>query len=82
MVTQVTDRDQLTEESAASVPDTDLRSLYPKDIDGNGTVDILDAYAMARLLESGESGGHWDFNSDGQLNEDDVQLVAFDAVML
>jgi hypothetical protein len=54
----------------------------PRDIDENGTVDILDAYAMARRLESGESADTWDFNSDGQLDESDIQLVAFDAVML
>ena len=82
MVSPVTNRDQSADKFAASVPDTELRSLNPKDIDGSGIVDILDAFAMARLLESGESGGHWDFNSDGQMNEDDVQLVAFDAVML
>ena len=54
----------------------------PRDIDENGTVNILDAYAMARRLESGESADTWDFNSDGQLDESDIQLVAFDAVML
>ena len=54
----------------------------PRDIDMNGTVDILDAYALARRLESGESADRWDFNSDGQLDESDIQLVAFDAVML
>ena len=54
----------------------------PRDIDENGTVDILDAYALARRLESGKSTDTWDFNSDGQLDESDIQLVAFDAVML
>ncbi len=54
----------------------------PKDIDENGTVDILDAYLLARRLESGESEGHWDFNSDGELNKEDVRLVAQVAVTL
>ena len=81
-------------ESAEGLPVADLISkvaespvvavseLDPKDIDENGRVDILDAYAMARLLESGDHGGTWDFNSDGQTDEDDVRLVALDAVML
>lgn len=56
--------------------------LDPRDIDENGTVDILDAYALARRLESDDPDGPWDFNSDGQLNEDDVRLVALEAVML
>lgn len=59
-----------------------LSAMNPKDIDENGTVDILDAYALARRLENGDSSGPWDFNRDGQLNEDDVRLVALDAVML
>jgi len=82
LVPQFMDQDHRTKRFAEVVPETDLLSPRSRDIDGNGTVDILDAYAMARGIQSGESGDQWDFTSDGQLNEDDVRLVALDAVML
>lgn len=68
---------------ADTLPDADTRN--PKDIDENGTVDILDAYVMARRLQTNEHDealNKWDFNSDGQLDEDDIQMVALEAVML
>ena len=82
VVTQLSENDQFTMQPEATVMEMTQPSLHPKDVDENGTVDILDAYLMARLLESAQSGDHWDFNSDGQLNEEDIRLVAFDAVML
>ena len=82
LVPRFMDQDHRTKRFAEVVPETDLLSPRSRDIDGNGTVDILDAYAMARGIQSGESGDQWDFTSDGQLNEDDVRLVALDAVML
>jgi hypothetical protein len=82
VVTQLSENDQLTRQPEATFMQLPHPSLHPKDVDENGTVDILDAYMLARLLESGTSDGHWDFNSDGQLNEEDIRLVAFDAVML
>ena len=70
---------QLAQESAPFAAPADIS---PKDIDRNGSVDILDAFAIARQLESGHASHHWDFNQDGNLNEDDIRLVAMDAVML
>ncbi len=81
-VTQIADNDQHTAPPEVSVMEMHQPTLNPRDVDENGTVDILDAYVMARLLKSGEPEKRWDFNSDGQMNEDDVELVAFDAVML
>ncbi len=53
------------------------------DIDGSGDIDILDAFALARTLESENgNGSRWDQNGDGLLNQNDVQLVALQAVML
>jgi len=64
------------------------------DIDRNGRVDILDAFKLARHVESadytkknlspvsstGQAG--WDINGDGLVNRKDVDEVAFAAVRL
>ena len=61
------------------------------DIDGNGRVDILDAFRLARHIEArgpadptrsdaAELG--WDLNGDGRVDQGDVDLVAFAAVRL
>ena len=72
--------DQSQSESAATdastMRDTDVNS----DVDQNGRIDILDAFAMARRIRSGER--IHDINSDGRFDELDVALVAQRAVML
>jgi hypothetical protein len=53
------------------------------DIDQNGRVDILDAFTLARNIESaGPAKKDWDINGDGKVNRDDVDMVAFAAVRL
>lgn len=53
------------------------------DIDGNGRVDILDAFRLARDVESrGQAEMKWDLNGDGVVDHKDVDLVAFAAVRL
>jgi hypothetical protein len=53
------------------------------DIDGNGHVDILDAFRLARYIEAhGPLDMRWDLNGDGRVDQDDVDLVAFAAVRL
>ena len=53
------------------------------DIDRNGRVDILDAFALARHIESASQPEvKLDVNGDGLVNRDDVDLVAFAAVRL
>lgn len=53
------------------------------DIDENGRVDILDAFKLARHIESAEvREAKWDINGDGQVNREDVDVVAFAAVRL
>lgn len=53
------------------------------DIDQNGRVDILDAFTLARNIESaGPAKKKWDINGDGLVNRDDVDMVAFAAVRL
>lgn len=54
-----------------------------EDIDGNGRVDILDAFALARRVESGPAAGHGsDLDGDGQTGQSDVKLIALAAVRL
>ncbi len=53
------------------------------DIDQNGRVDILDAFKLARHIESaGSAEKNWDINGDGLVDVGDVDMVAFAAVRL
>jgi len=55
------------------------------DLDGNGRVDILDAFRLAKQIESGSRGpadGDWDINNDGRVDRADVDTVAFAAVRI
>ncbi len=53
------------------------------DIDGNGRVDILDAFTLARHIEARQPAeAMWDFNGDGLIDRRDVDTVALAAVRL
>lgn len=53
-----------------------------RDIDRNGRVDILDAFALARSIKQGHHlDPTWDVNQDGTINQDDVDAVARLGVM-
>jgi hypothetical protein len=53
------------------------------DIDGNGKVDILDAFTLARHIEAKQPMEKmWDFNGDGLIDRRDVDTVALAAVRL
>ena len=56
------------------------------DLDGSGGVDILDAFTLARRLESGGDGTSprvaGDFNGDGLVDRADVDAIAMAAVRL
>ena len=53
------------------------------DLDGNGRVDILDAFQLAKQIEShGLADSKWDINGDGRIDREDVDAVAFAAVRL
>jgi hypothetical protein len=60
-------------------------ALAPKDINGDGRVDILDALALARIVEGlteGQPATAWDFTGDGTVDQRDVEAVAAAAVRL
>jgi hypothetical protein len=53
------------------------------DINGDGQVDILDAYALALALEGGQpQGAKADVNGDGVIDQNDVDAAARQAVSL
>ena len=50
-----------------------------QDINGDGQVDILDAFALAKSMEGGKGA---DQNGDGKLDDTDIQAIASAAVRL
>jgi hypothetical protein len=55
----------------------------PEDLNGDGVVDMLDAFALARALQhTPASHPKLDFNGDGMVDERDVQTLATHAVSL
>lgn len=53
------------------------------DLDRNGEVNILDAFALARSLESGgRTLAAWDVTGDGVVDERDVRAIAERAVRI
>jgi hypothetical protein len=58
-------------------------TIAREDIDASGRVDILDAFVIARTLEGGDRPDPaWDLNSDGSVDDADVDLVAAASVKL
>jgi len=55
----------------------------PGDVDRSGAVDILDAYALALRIRSGERlDPRWDFNGDGVVDQKDVDAVGMTSVSI
>ena len=55
----------------------------PADIDRNGRVDILDAFKLAKHIQSeSKPNKKWDINGDGLVNQEDVDSIALVAVSL
>ncbi|SRR5258706_6831291 len=52
------------------------------DLDGNGKVDIFDAFALARALQQKTVSKDWDVNRDGVVDQRDVGVIARRAVQL
>jgi len=60
-----------------------LSEIQATDIDRNGRVDILDAFKLAKQIEtSGPAQTEWDINGDGLIDRSDVDVVALAAVRL
>jgi hypothetical protein len=56
--------------------------LVAGDLDRSGRVTILDAFALARQIETGGSPSSGDINSDGRIDHADVDALAMLAVRL
>jgi len=67
-------------------PSQPTRAAAPavrEDIVGNGRVDILDAFVVARHIDAGEAlDPAWDMTGDGAVGQADVDLIAMAAVRL
>ncbi len=73
----------LTQKPGSSTSQSILVEAQAIDIDRNGRVDILDAFKLARHIESADrTDKKWDINEDGVVNRKDVDLVALAAVRL
>ena len=55
---------------------------FSADLDGNGRVDIFDAFLVARALRDGQTKSDWDVNRDGVVDSRDVVLLSRLAVQL
>ena len=61
-----------------SAPPTFVR----EDLDHNGRVDILDAFALARKVQQGTVSTEFDMNGDGIVDSRDIDAIAGQAVKL
>lgn len=73
----------LTKQTGPATDSFSLNKAQAIDIDRNGRVDILDAFKLARHIESADrTETKWDFNGDGLVDRSDVDVVALAAVRL
>jgi hypothetical protein len=64
-------------------PQGSMKLTKKEDLDGNGQVDILDAFFLARKLQAGTAGEpHLDINGDGLVNQNDIDAIASQVVAL
>ena len=73
----------LTKQTGPTTENFSIGKTQAIDIDRNGRVDILDAFKLARHIETaGPAESAWDINGDGQIDRSDVDMVALAAVRL
>ena len=73
----------LSRKSSPGTSVTYFAQAKSTDIDHSGRVDILDAFKLARQIEStADIDASFDMNGDGLVNRDDVDIVAMAAVSL
>jgi len=73
----------LTKQTGPATDSFSFSKAQAADIDRNGRVDILDAFKLAKNIESaGPTETKWDINGDGLADRSDVDVVAFAAVRL
>lgn len=68
---------------AASAPNSPQpATAAPGDLDNDGEINILDAYALAKRLEQDKLPQELDFNVDGNIDQLDIDWIANQAVAL
>jgi hypothetical protein len=73
----------LTKHAGPTKDRASLSKTQAVDIDRNGRVDILDAFKLAKHIETaGSAEKEWDINGDGLIDRSDVDMVAHAAVRL
>ena len=72
----------LTQGPAVSEVASMMAPAVAGDLDRSGRVTILDAFALARQLESDRPAAAGDFNGDGLIDRADVDAIAMAAVRL
>ena len=75
-------QEQVAHAPSVAMNDEANRPSVGGDLDANGTVDILDAYALAKHVEQGGSAKAYDYNADGQIDQGDIDWIANQAVAL
>jgi hypothetical protein len=65
---------------AAASPRLAARTSAPEDVNGDGVVDVLDAFAVARGVRAGRPPAAWDVTGDGVVDRQDVDRIAARAV--
>jgi hypothetical protein len=68
--------------SPAPAAEAPARIGRADDVNRDGRVDVLDAFALARAVDAGDRRSEWDVNRDGAVDEGDVDAVAMAAVSL
>ncbi len=74
------ERDPSAAQQAPQSPHASQRTHA--DLDHNGSVDILDAYALARQIDKGQASKQLDLNHDDSIDQRDIDLLANRAVAL
>ncbi|MBX2850579.1 MAG: hypothetical protein KTR15_02390 [Phycisphaeraceae bacterium] len=68
---------------AAVTPNSPQPTLaQPGDLDANGSIDILDAYALAKQIDRGQASTETDLNGDGRIDQSDIDWIANRSVAL
>ena len=81
-ITNPVQEPQIAEMDAMPLAEDEVAIDLPGDVDQDGTVDILDAYALAKAQQRGEADLAYDLNNDGQINQFDIDHLANQAVAL
>jgi hypothetical protein len=80
---KVATRSSASTDNSGIQPQSHALAQAQEDLNGDGKVDILDAFMLARKLQDAHvSDPHLDVNGDGVFDQRDVEAIASHAVSL